>query len=84
MPRGRPRKTDITEDKRVNCYCELCNSPIYSSPTRILLYSLTGKASWHRECSAEKLSICNECSSELNNLIDNFILEKNPSLRKFN
>lgn len=84
MPRGRPIKTDTTEDKRVNCYCELCNSPIYSSPTRILLYSLTGKASWHRDCNIEKAAICDKCASELNTIIDQFIIEKNPSLKKYN
>lgn len=70
--------------EKVSCYCDLCNSPIYSSPNRIQLQHLTGKAYWHRDCSIEKLSICNNCANELNDLVDKFVLKKNPSLKKYN
>jgi hypothetical protein len=77
-------KTDIIKDKKINCYCDLCNSPIYSSPCRIQLQNLTGKAYWHRDCNIERAVICDKCASELNTIIDKFIIDKNPSLKKYN
>lgn len=68
---------------KVNYNCDLCNSPIYSSPYRIQLQNITGKAPWHRDCKVEKLQICDNCAKELNDIIDKYILKKNPSLSKW-
>lgn len=72
----------ITKPLKINAHCDLCNAPIRSSPYRVQLQSLTGKASWHRVCKLEKLLICESCAQELSDTIDKFILKKNPALKK--
>lgn len=71
------------KELKVNCKCDLCDRPIYSSPYKIRLQDLTSKATWHRECSIEKASLCENCAKELNDLIDKFVLKKKPSLKKY-
>lgn len=91
------KKVDITEPSvsteevaekpkkeiKVKCYCSLCNSPIYSSPYTARLQELTSKASWHRKTKIETVCMCEKCAKELNTMIDNFIIKKNPSLSKW-
>lgn len=89
-------KVDITEEVvktsekpkkekelKVKCYCNLCNSPIYSSPYTARLQDLTSKANWHRNTKIETVCMCDKCAKELNTMIDNFIIKKNPSLSKW-
>ena len=77
------KKKKPTKELKAVCNCTLCDSPIYSSPYRVQLQNLTGKASWHKECSVENLVLCSNCAKELNSAIDAFILKKNKSLKKF-
>lgn len=69
--------------KKIVCFCDQCGAEIYSSAIAVNLSHLTGQASWHRECSLEKLNLCNKCGEELNQLIDNWILKNHPEYRKF-
>lgn len=63
--------------------CNKCNTPIYMSPVSINLSHLTSKATWHRRCKLERLELCNSCASELNTLIDNWILKDHPEYVKW-
>lgn len=63
--------------------CDLCGDSIYSQGNYINLNILTSKATWHRNCNKDRLCLCNNCAKELNNLIDTFILQKNPKLNKW-
>lgn len=88
-------KTDITENKtqekdtsiakpaKIAGVCELCGNSVYSQLISINLESLTGKATWHRNCKLNKLHIFNKCAMEMNSIIDNFLIKKNPALRKW-
>lgn len=71
------------KDKKVNSYCDLCDSPIYSSPYKVRLQDLTSKATWHRKTKFDKLCLCEKCAAELNDVIDKFILAKKPSSSKW-
>ena len=82
MPIGRPKK-DLSSSNNSILKCDLCSSLIYSSPTIIRLPEVTGKASWYRNCKLDKLNLCEKCAIELNEQLDNFILSRNSSLRKF-
>lgn len=64
--------------------CMICNKEYDSSLIRIKLESLTGKSNFHRECKIDTLDICPKCALELSNIVDKYIIKKNPSLRKFN
>ena len=66
-----------------NGICDCCNQPIYTTPINIPLTYLTGKASWHRNCKVDRLKLCSDCSKELNELVDNWIISKNKNLKKF-
>ena len=89
------RKSNITisEDKKsvktnskapkVYGICNKCNTPIYMSPVAINLSHLTSKATWHRRCKLERIILCNSCASELNTLIDNWILKDHPEYVKW-
>lgn len=63
--------------------CELCGKTFPGSPVSVDFMRLTGKADYYREARSKKLCICNECSKELSDLIDKWLLKKNPNLRKF-
>ena len=75
--------TSIVETIKPKAHCDLCGDSIYSQGNYINLNILTSKASWHRNCSKDKLCLCNNCVKELNNLIDTFILQRNPKLNKW-
>lgn len=67
---------------KVSSYCQICGSPIYSSPCILHIGRITGKAEYFREATSNKLSVCNKCSTELSDLIDKWLLKKNPKLMK--
>lgn len=68
---------------KTSTFCELCGKEILCSPIKINLNILTGKAIWHRTSKKDRFNICNTCATELNTLIDNFIINKNKNLIKF-
>lgn len=67
---------------KVLFHCQICGSPIYSSPCILHVGRITGKAEYFREATSTKLSVCNNCSKELSDVIDTWLLKKNPKLMK--
>jgi len=63
--------------------CEVCERTFPGSPNPIDFMRLTGKADYYRESRSRKLYVCNECALELSDVIDRWLLKKNPKLRKF-
>lgn len=67
---------------KVSSVCEICGSPIYSSPCILHIGRITGKAEYFREATSTKLSVCYNCSKELSDVIDKWLIKKNPKLMK--
>lgn len=67
---------------KVSSSCEICSSPIYANPCILHIGRITGKAEYFREATSTKLSVCYNCSKELSDLIDKWLLKKNPKLMK--
>lgn len=67
---------------KVSSICEICGSPIYANPCILHIGRITGKAEYFREATSKKLSVCYNCSKELSDLIDKWLLKKNPKLMK--
>lgn len=63
--------------------CEVCERNFPGSPNPIDFMRLTGKADYYRESRSRKLYVCNECALELSDVVDRWLLKKNPKLRKF-
>lgn len=63
--------------------CEVCERTFPGSPNPIDFMRLTGKADYYRESRSRKLYVCNECALELSDVVDRWLLKKNPKLRKF-
>ena len=89
MGRGRP-KGSKNKPKNTNTNivagtnkCDICNCLTDSSLIYIRLEGLTGKSTYHRDCRLDKLKICGKCANELNEVIDKFLIKKNPALKKF-
>ena len=82
---NKPENTKVNKKSKplVSVKCDLCNCDIYSSPDKIILPILTGKANWHRKCKLDRLTLCEKCSSDLSTAVDDFILKRNPNLTKF-
>ena len=80
-----PQVEEAEEIKKYkySSFCELCNKEIYCSPVKLTLSIITGKSSYNRDCKKDILSVCDNCAKELSSLVDKFILDKNPSLRKY-
>lgn len=69
---------------RRNYYkCDVCSSVFRITPVTLNLTYFTGLANYYRKCSLDKLKLCANCSKEINTLVDNWIVHKNPSLEKF-
>lgn len=67
---------------KVSSICEICGSPIYASPCILHIGRITGRAEYFREATSTKLSVCYNCSKELSDMIDKWLLKKNPKLMK--
>ena len=67
---------------KVSSICEICGSPIYANPCILHIGRITGKAEYFREATSTKLSVCYNCSKELSDVIDKWLLKKNPKLMK--
>lgn len=59
----------VQENLKVICYCDKCNSSIYTSPNIINTNYITGMASWHRDMP-EQIKVCRNCAKELSDIID--------------
>lgn len=63
--------------------CDVCEKTFPGSPNPIDFMRLTGKADYYRESRSRKLYVCNQCALELSDVVDRWLLKKNPKLRKF-
>ena len=73
----------IEKPLKTICNCDLCGSPIYSSPNVVKLQEVTSKAYWHRNLIKDKFNLCNVCAVELNNEVEKFLLSKNKGLARW-
>lgn len=62
--------------------CDRCHKKIVSSERRINLTYLTGMATWHREVSLDKVSLCFDCCKELNKIIDDWLIDKGKGVKQ--
>ena len=63
--------------------CDVCEKTFPGSPNPVDFMRLTGKADYYRESRSKNLYICNDCALELSDVVDRWLLKKNPKLRKF-
>ncbi len=63
--------------------CDVCEKTFPGSPNPVDFMRITGKADYYRESRSTKLYICNNCALELSDVVDRWLLKKNPKLRKF-
>lgn len=63
--------------------CEICKETVIGSPYSLDFTRLTGKPDYHREARSSRMLVCNKCSKELSDVVDRWLLKKNPDLRKF-
>ena len=63
--------------------CEICKETVIGSPYSLDFIRLTGKPDYHREARSSRMLVCNKCSKELSDVVDRWLLKKNPDLRKF-
>lgn len=63
--------------------CEICRQTVVGIPYSLDFTRLTGKPEYHREARSSRMLVCNKCSKELSDVVDAWLLKKNPGLRKF-
>lgn len=63
--------------------CMLCEKQYGGGPIVVNLSLSFGRANYYRETKPDRLHICPNCADELNKLVDDWILKKNPKLSKF-
>lgn len=97
MSRGRPRKNTLIEnikgeevktpppvkDKNKYNICDICGKEYKITPRVLNFTYITSVANYHRRCSTDKFKVCTDCAEEFSTVIDNWVIKKNPELRKF-
>lgn len=83
-----PKPEVVSESKKEiapknSFVCEICKETIIGSPYSLDFIRLTGKPDYHREARSSRMLVCNKCSKELSDVVDRWLLKKNPDLRKF-
>lgn len=78
-----PKKVKKETKIKPTCQCEICGKDIFSDPMKIDVNILTGMAEYWRS-SKRYIKSCGDCCKELNKVIDDWLLDKNPNLCKFN
>ena len=78
-----PKKAKKGTEIKPTCQCEICGKDIFSEPRKIDFNILTGMAEYWRS-SRRYIKSCGDCCEELNKVIDDWLLDKNPNLCKFN
>lgn len=78
-----PKKAKKETEIKPTCQCEICGKDIFSEPRKIDFNILTGMAEYWRS-SRRYIKSCEDCCKELNKVIDDWLLDKNPNLCKFN
>ena len=79
----KPKKAKKGTEIKPTCQCEICGKDIFSEPRKIDFNILTGMAEYWRN-SKRYIKSCEDCCKELNKVIDDWLLHKNPNLCKFN
>ena len=79
----KPKKAKKEMEIKPTCQCEICGKDIFSDPRKIDVNILTGMAEYWRS-SRRYIKSCGDCCEELNKVIDDWLLDKNPNLCKFN
>lgn len=64
------------KEKSSHSICDRCHKPHDFTERKLNLSLLTGMASWHRDVMVDKVSLCYDCSKELNKLIDDWLINK--------
>lgn len=80
---SKEEQESLKDKLKVISQCDLCGKDIYSSPHTIQLNLFTGLAYWHRNCKTNILSLCEDCAKQFNQMVEEFILSKNPQLKKY-
>lgn len=79
----KPKKAKKETEIKPTCQCEICGKDIFGDPRKIDVNILTGMAEYWRS-SRRYIKSCEDCCKELNKVIDDWLLDKNPNLCKFN
>ena len=79
LPKGYEFLTQAQYDKLSEC--NRCHKKIISGEKNINLTYLTGMAPWHRMVSLDRVCLCGECSKELNELIDNWLVDNGKGVK---
>lgn len=80
LPKGYEFLTQSQYDKLPEC--SRCHKKIVSGERNINLTYLTGMAPWHRSVSLDRVCLCHECSKELNDLIDNWLINNGKGVKE--
>lgn len=78
-----PKKAKKETKIKPTCQCDICGEDIFSEPRKIDFNMVTGMAEYWRD-SRRYIKSCDDCCKELNKVIDDWLLDKNPNLCKFN
>ena len=80
LPKGYEFLTQAQYDKLPQC--NRCHKKIISGEKNINLTYLTGMAPWHRNVSLDRVCLCNDCSRELNEMIDNWLINDGKGVKE--
>lgn len=84
---GKPKLVDQEELKEKlkarQTLCEVCGKPVYCQRVSFRLSALTGCAAYRRSLKTDWLQVCDECEQELNKLVEDWVLKKNPELSRY-
>ena len=70
------KEKENDKEKSSHSVCDRCHKPHDFTERKLNLSLLTGMASWHRDVMVDKVSLCYDCSKELNKLIDDWLINK--------
>ena len=79
LPKGYELLTQVQYDKLPEC--DRCHKKIISGERNINLTYLTGMASWHRNVSLDRVCLCSNCSKELNEMIDDWLINNGKGVK---
>lgn len=79
LPKGYEFLTQAQYDKLPEC--SRCHKKIVSGEKNINLTYLTGMAPWHRRVSLDRVCLCSDCSKELNEMIDSWLINDGKGVK---
>lgn len=80
LPKGYEFLTQAQYDKLFEC--DRCHKKIISGEKNINLTYLTGMAPWHRRVSLDRVCLCGDCSKELNEMIDDWLINEGKGVKE--